>query len=313
MHLAGVADLPDQPEHALAGRRVEAVGRLVQEQELAGRGRSPGRAWPAASCPASRSRPCGSAPRPDRRRTAPRGRARGPARREARELGHQPDEAHGGHAGDEGVVLGHVAHQARIARASRPDVVAEDPGRPRAGRVEAEQGVEQRGLAGAVRAQQADAAAGQGGVQTLAGSDAPRSWTSRPWSSMTGAVVSASRHDISRCSHGAGLLTWALTGRPPARSRRLRGPLVRAACARHAARSIIPEPPKPARVRRFRPRGLLLLPAKRMRSVLGVGVDQRRALRRAEVSLGRCGPAVRRAPAAIELAKRTSSSGARFW
>ena len=34
MHLAAVADLLDQADHPLAVRRVEAVGRLVEEQQL---------------------------------------------------------------------------------------------------------------------------------------------------------------------------------------------------------------------------------------------------------------------------------------
>ncbi len=33
VHVAGVADLLDQPDHPLPRRRVEAVGRLVEEQQ----------------------------------------------------------------------------------------------------------------------------------------------------------------------------------------------------------------------------------------------------------------------------------------
>src|SRR5204862_6786774 len=87
--------------------------------------------------------------------------------RQAGELAHEADEADTGHAGDEGVVLGHVAHQPADLLRSGLNVGAEDAGRPRRGRMEPEERVKKSRLAGAVGTQQADAAAGEGGVQSL--------------------------------------------------------------------------------------------------------------------------------------------------
>ena len=84
---------------------------------------------------------------------------------QAGEFGHQADEVHAGHAGDEGIVFRHVAEQAADVLGFGADVFAEDAGGAGGGLVEAEQGVDERRLSGAVGAKQADGAAGERAIQ----------------------------------------------------------------------------------------------------------------------------------------------------
>ena len=62
--------------------------------------------------------------------------------REAREFGHEADEADAAHAGDEGVVLRHIADQGADLAGVGAHVAAEDAGRACSGLVEAEPAVE---------------------------------------------------------------------------------------------------------------------------------------------------------------------------
>ena len=69
---------------------------------------------------------------------------------------HQPHEMHAGHGGDEGVVFRHVADQAAHFARVVADIAAENARSSGRRLMEAEQRVEQRRFARAVRAQQAD-------------------------------------------------------------------------------------------------------------------------------------------------------------
>ena len=73
---AAVADLSNKRDHAAARRRIEAVGRFVQDDQLAARARSPVRVWQAASSRASNCRPAGNELRPGRRKRELRVRVR---------------------------------------------------------------------------------------------------------------------------------------------------------------------------------------------------------------------------------------------
>jgi hypothetical protein len=88
-------------------------------------------------------------------------------RRQAGKLGHHAHEADRREAGDERLALRHVAetlpHRAGLGR----DVAPEDARPAGRGRVETEDGVEQRGLAGAVGPQQTDHLAGERSRETL--------------------------------------------------------------------------------------------------------------------------------------------------
>ena len=82
-------------------------------------------------------------------------------RRQARQLGHQPHEMHRAHLRDERIALRHVADQRSDLFRVGADVLAEDVGGAGRRRMKAEQRVNQRGLAGAVRPEQADRASAQ--------------------------------------------------------------------------------------------------------------------------------------------------------
>ena len=149
------ADAAHQRQHVVARRRVQPVGRLVQEHQsrvvdeglrqlrplLHAGGVAPHRAVPLLG-------------EPDVAQYVGRALA-GRDVRKPRHLAHVHDQVARGHVGGQAVVLGHVAHERANARAFGRDVVAEDPGRPRAGRHQAEQDLDQRGLAGAVGADEA--------------------------------------------------------------------------------------------------------------------------------------------------------------
>src|SRR5437764_63597 len=81
--------------------------------------------------------------------------------REAGELGHEADEMHAAHRSDVGIVLRHVADEAANFAGMGADVAAEDAGGAGAGRMKAEQRVDQGRLACAVRPQQADGSPGK--------------------------------------------------------------------------------------------------------------------------------------------------------
>jgi hypothetical protein len=87
--------------------------------------------------------------------------------RQTRQLGHQPHEAHAAHPGDEGVVLGHVAHQRAHFASMRADVAPEDARGSRSRLVKAQQRVDEGGFARSVRPQQADGAPGERGFQAI--------------------------------------------------------------------------------------------------------------------------------------------------
>src|SRR5262249_36852996 len=80
---------------------------------------------------------------------------------------HHLDEPDRGHPRDERLVLGHVADEGADLPGARRDVEPEDARGPRGGRMETQQGVDERRLPGAVRPQQADRAAGQAGLETV--------------------------------------------------------------------------------------------------------------------------------------------------
>ena len=85
----------------------------------------------------------------------------------AGELAHHADEGDGGHVGDEGVVLGHVADERAGLAEVAADVVAEDGGGAGGDGAEAQEGLDERGFSGAVGAEQADDSAGEADAQIL--------------------------------------------------------------------------------------------------------------------------------------------------
>ena len=99
-----------QPQHVLAGVRVERAGRLVGEDQPRGRRRWPGRSRPAAAgrrtCRRGSGRP-GRADRP--RRAPPRPRARARRARDAVELARQHDVLERGQRGQQVEALEDVA------------------------------------------------------------------------------------------------------------------------------------------------------------------------------------------------------------
>jgi hypothetical protein len=76
--------------------------------------------------------------------------------RQTGQLGHETHEVHGRHLGDERVAFGHITDQRFDLVRVIADVVAEDLCRARGRVMEAEQRVNQRGLAGAVWSKQSD-------------------------------------------------------------------------------------------------------------------------------------------------------------
>ena len=70
--------------------------------------------------------------------------------RQAGEFGHQADEVYAGHAGDEGIVFGHVAEHAADVLGFGADIFAEDAGGAGGGLMEAEQGIDERRFSSAI-------------------------------------------------------------------------------------------------------------------------------------------------------------------
>ena len=84
---------------------------------------------------------------------------------QARDFAHQAEEGDGGHVADERIVFGHVADAGFHFAGLGVAVETEDAGAACGGLVEAEEGLDQRGFAGAVGAQQADGFAGTGNAE----------------------------------------------------------------------------------------------------------------------------------------------------
>ena len=165
--VAAIADFPNELDHARARGRIEAVGGLVQEQELGPMRdglRQLGGLLHAQRIRAQRAVA-------DFAQADVEERFVGPFEcvlpRQAGQLRHQPHKTHAAHAGDEGVVLGHVADQAAHLAGVRADVLPEYPRGSRRGLVEAQQRVQQRRLASPVGTQQADGLPGERSVQLL--------------------------------------------------------------------------------------------------------------------------------------------------
>ena len=155
VHALLVLHLGDELEHAPARGRIEAVGRFVEHDQLRsvhdrlGELRHllhPERVGPELAITRLAE--------PDVEQHLV-GLLERRFRRKAGELGHLAHEGDGRHVADERVVLGHVADaRARFAHAVRA-IEAENARAPGAGAEEPEQRQDQRGLARAVRAQQA--------------------------------------------------------------------------------------------------------------------------------------------------------------
>src|SRR6185503_14016727 len=155
VHALFVLHLGYELEHAPAGGGIEAVGRLVEHDQLRsvhdrlGELRHllhPERVGAQLAIP----RLAEPHVKQDLVRLLERG-----FRWKTGELGHLAHEGDGRHVADEGVVLGHVADaRARLAHAVRA-IEAENARASGAGAQEAEQREDQRGLPRAVRAQQA--------------------------------------------------------------------------------------------------------------------------------------------------------------
>src|SRR5262249_40319113 len=88
-------------------------------------------------------------------------------RRQSRKLSHEPHEVDARHPGNKRVALGHVTDQAFDLIRLAANVAAEDSRGAGRRSMKTEQGVNQGGLAGAVRPQQADRAAAQFAVKAF--------------------------------------------------------------------------------------------------------------------------------------------------
>jgi hypothetical protein len=160
-----VADLPHQRQHVVAGGRVQAVGRLVQEHQP--------RVVHECLCElgpllhagrVAAHRPVPLLGQPDVAQHVGRPLARRGVG-QAGHLAHVHDEVAGRHVGGQAVVLRHVADQ-------RPDrgpvglhVVAEHGRRTAGGVDQPEQDLDERGLPGAVRSDQPGHPAADGHVE----------------------------------------------------------------------------------------------------------------------------------------------------
>ena len=149
------ADAAHQHQHVVARRRVEPVGRLVQEHQ----------SWVVDEC-LRQLRPLLHAGGVAPHRAVPllgepdvaqhvRGALAGCGVREPRHLAHVHDQVARGHVGRQTVVLGHVAHERADACSLGRDVMAEHLGGPAGGRDQTQQDLDQRRLAGAVGADEA--------------------------------------------------------------------------------------------------------------------------------------------------------------
>ena len=165
--LARIPDLADQPQHPETRRRVETVRRFVQKQEarpVGDRLRQLEQLLHAQriGLDVAVARLAQTDVEEDLVRALESRLGRQP-----RKLRHQPHETHAGDAGDEGVPLGHVADPPPEFPALGRDVHVEQAGGSRGWLVEAEQGVQERRLAGAVRPQQTDRPAREGASQLV--------------------------------------------------------------------------------------------------------------------------------------------------
>ncbi len=164
---AAVADVADEIDHPLAGRWIEAVGRLVEHEQ-------PGPVDQGLGELDHLLHPGGEGAHLAVARLAETdveerlvGSFEGGLRRQAAEFGHEPDEVDRGDVGDIGVGLGHVADLGADLFADDDELPAEDPSAARGRRVEAEQGAQQGGLAGAVGSEQTDGPAGERGFEPI--------------------------------------------------------------------------------------------------------------------------------------------------
>jgi hypothetical protein len=165
--VAAVADVLDKLDHADARGRVQAVGRLIQKEQFGAVGDGLGQlggllhaqrigAQVAVAHLAQSNVEEGFVRALQR-----------VFRRQTGQFGHQPDEAHAAHGGDERIVFRHVADQAANFAGVGADVAAEDAGSSGGGLMETQQRVDEGGLSRAVGPQQADGPAGESGFEIL--------------------------------------------------------------------------------------------------------------------------------------------------
>ena len=149
------ADALHQPEHVVARRRVEAVGRLVEEDQLRVVGERLGELGALLHAGGvAAHRPVALLVEPHVPQHVGRPLASGGGA-EAGHPGHVDGEVAGADVGRQAVVLGHVADESPDLLPAVLDVVPQDAGVP-AGRLEqAQQDLDQRRLAGAVGADEA--------------------------------------------------------------------------------------------------------------------------------------------------------------
>ena len=167
VHLAGIPDVADEADHPLACDRIEAVGRLVEDEQTGpvheGLGELGHLLHPQGVGPQLAVAGF-SEPHVEQDLVGP---FEGGLGRKAGQLAHHAHEGHRGHVRDEGVVLRHVADLGTDLPEVMPDVVAEDLGRAPGHRAKAQQGLDQGGLAGPIGSEQPQGAPGQGGAEIL--------------------------------------------------------------------------------------------------------------------------------------------------
>src|SRR5258708_1497210 len=88
-------------------------------------------------------------------------------RRQPRQFAHEADERNRGHVGDECVIFRHVANDTANLFYLGADIVAENGGGAAGGLIETEEGINESGLPGAVRAEKSDGSSGEGTRQAF--------------------------------------------------------------------------------------------------------------------------------------------------
>ena len=167
-----VADPLHQPEHVVARGGVQPVGGLVEQHQPRVVDQRLGELGPllhAGGVAADRAVALLGQPHVAQHVG---GALAGRGERQARHLAQVHDQVAGRHVGRQAVVLGHVADQGADRAAVGGDVVAEHARAAAGRRHQAEQDLDQGGLAGAVRPDQAGHALADGHVEAVQRRDA---------------------------------------------------------------------------------------------------------------------------------------------
>src|SRR5580692_7544285 len=167
MQVVHLTHFLDHADHALARRRIEAVGGFIQNNELGSvyDGLSQfGELLHAQRIGADLA--VARFAQADVEEGFVRAFKRG-LRRQSRQFAHETDERNRSHIGDKRVVFRHVADNAADLFGLGTDIVTEDASSTGGGLVETEEGINKCGLPGAVRAEKSDGPSRQGASEAF--------------------------------------------------------------------------------------------------------------------------------------------------